>query len=172
LIVLHHLPELEPAMGLLRIVLIPLAFVVFLLAVPTQARNIPMTHHARGSFEVEVQSLSPPPAEGLGRYSINKRMHGDLEATTRGEMYSAGDPRQGVAGYVAIEVVTGELQGRRGGFALMQLATMDAAGQKMTVVIVPGSGTGDLMGISGSCKITVAAGAHSYDLAYQLPGEG
>src|SRR5271165_7169022 len=81
-----------------------------------------MKQHARGSFTVAILPLSPAPAEGLNRYSINKEIHGDLEATTKGEMFSAGDPKQGVAGYVAIEVVTGTLQGKRVTFALQHSA--------------------------------------------------
>jgi hypothetical protein len=76
--------------------------------------------HASGTFDVEVLPLSPRPAEGISRYSINKRLHGELEGSTQGEMYSGGDPKQGVAGYVAIEAVSGELQGRRGGFACLK----------------------------------------------------
>jgi hypothetical protein len=85
-----------------------------------QEGNGVMKHHARGSFTVAILPLSPAPADGLNRYSINKEIHGDLEATTKGEMFSGGDPKQRVAGYVAIEVVTGTLQGKRGSFAMSQ----------------------------------------------------
>jgi len=77
-----------------------------------------MTHHAAGTFTVKMLPLTPAPAEGISRFSIDKEIHGDLEATTKGEMFSGGDPKLGVAGYVAIEVVTGTLGGRQGSFAL------------------------------------------------------
>jgi len=128
-----------------------------------------MIHHARGTFTVDVKPLSPSPAEGIARFSINKEIHGDLEATTKGEMFSAGNPKDGIAGYVAIEVVTGTLAGKHGSFALQHFATMDANGPKMTVAIVPGSGTGELKGISGTFDIQIAEGKYSYDLAYTLP---
>ena len=134
-----------------------------------QERKDVMTHHARGRFMVTVAPLTPAPADGLSRFSINKILHGDLEATTIGEMFSGGDPKQGLAGYVAIEVVTGTLQGKRGSFALQHMATMDANGRKMTVVVVPGSGTGELTGIAGTFAIEIANGQHSYDLEYELP---
>jgi hypothetical protein len=136
---------------------------------PAQTKETLMTHHARGSFTVNVQPLAPAPAEGLGRFSIDKQIHGDLEATTKGEMFSAGDPKQGAAGYVAIEVVTGTLAGKRGTFALQHSATMDQNGLKMTVIIVPGSGTGELKGIAGTFTIHIENGQHSYDLEYTLP---
>jgi hypothetical protein len=132
--------------------------------------NLPhSTHHAHGTFTVDVHPLTPPPAEGLGRFSIDKQIHGDLEATTKGEMFSAGDPKQGVAGYVAIELVTGTLNGKHGMFALQHFATMDASGPKMQVQIVPGSGTGDLKGITGTFTIKIENRQHFYDLDYTLP---
>jgi len=128
-----------------------------------------MTSHAYGTFTVNVLPLSPAPADGLGRFSINKEIHGDLEATSKGEMYSGGDFKSGFAGYVAIEVVTGTLAGKGGNFALQQFATMDHNGPKMNVVIVPGSGTGDFKGISGTFLIKIEGENHSYDLEYSLP---
>jgi hypothetical protein len=138
--------------------------------VAAQPGNQTMSHHARGTFTVAILPLSPPPAEGLSRFSINKEIHGDLEATTKGEMFSGGDPKLGAAGYVAIEVVTGTLQGKRGSFALQQIATMDSNGSKITVVVVPGSGTAEMMGIAGTFTIQIADGRHTYDLEYVLPG--
>jgi hypothetical protein len=128
--------------------------------------------NAHGTFTVNVCSLPPAPAEGLARFSINKQIHGDLEATTQGEMFSAGNPKQGAAGYVAIEVVTGSLSGRPGSFALQHFATMDARGPIMQVIVVPGSGTGELAGISGTFVIRIENGQHFYDLDYTLPSTG
>jgi len=149
-----------------------LSLVAIAMAVPgvlAQQKETPVMHHAHGTFTVKVLPLTPAPAEGLGRFSIDKEIHGDLEATTKGEMFSGGDFKQGAAGYVAIEVVTGTLAGKHGSFALQQMATMDADGPKMNVVVVPGSGTGELKGISGTFTITVTDGKHSYDLEYSLP---
>jgi hypothetical protein len=128
-----------------------------------------MPHHAHGVFTVDVHPLAPAPAEGLGRFSIDKQIHGDLEAATKGEMFTGGDPRQGIAGYVAIEVVTGTLDGKHGSFALQHFATMDSNGPKMQVIVVPGSGTGGLKGIAGTFTIHAENGQHSYDFDYTLP---
>jgi len=126
-------------------------------------------HHAHGTFTVDVHPLSPSPAEGLTRYTINKVIHGDLEATTKGEMFGGGDPKQGAAGYVAIELVTGTLDGKQGSFALQHFATMDGSGPKMQVIVVPGSGTGELKGIAGTFTIRIENGQHNYDFDYSLP---
>lgn len=128
-----------------------------------------MAHHAKGTFTVDIKPLSPAPAEGISRFSINKQIHGDLEAVTEGEMLTGGDPKQGMAGYVAIERVTGTLAGKHGGFALQHMATMDANGPQMTVIVVPGSGTGDLKGIAGTFVIHIEGGKHTYELDYTLP---
>ena len=128
-----------------------------------------MTGHAQGTFTVNIQPLTPPPAEGLGRFSIDKELRGDLEATTKGEMFSGGDPKQGAAGYVAIEVVTGTLAGKRGSFALQHSGTMDQRGPKLSVTVVPGSGTGELQGIAGTFAIRHESGRHSYDFEYTIP---
>lgn len=128
-----------------------------------------MSHHAHGMFTVKVLPLTPAPADGVARFSIDKEIHGDLEATTKGEMFMAGDPRQGAAGYVAIEVVTGTLAGKSGSFVFEHMATMDANGQEMTVVVAPGSGTGALKGIGGVFTIHIEKGEHLYEFEYTLP---
>lgn len=125
--------------------------------------------HAKGTFTVDVKPLTPAPAEGLSRFSIDKQIHGDLEGSSKGEMFSGGNPKEGVAGYVAIEVVTGTLNGKHGTFALQHMATMDKNGPKMTVIVVPGSGTGELKGIAGTFDIQIANGQHSYQFDYSLP---
>jgi hypothetical protein len=131
------------------------------------AKTAPL--HARGTFTVTMAPLFPAPAEGLARYGMEKQLHGDIEGASKGEMFSGGDPAQGAAGYVAIEVVTGTVNGKQGSFALQHLATMNTAGRKMTVVVVPGSGTGALKGISGTFTIKITGARHDYDLAYTLP---
>jgi hypothetical protein len=152
---------------MLRFRWVAIAFVFSSLAV-AQQKETSLIHHARGTFTVKMQPLTPA-TEGIARFSLNKEIHGDLEATSNGEMFSAGDPKAGVAGYVAMELVTGTLAGKHGSFALQHSATMDQSGRKLSVIVVPGSGTGDLKGISGTFDIQIADGKHSYDLEYRLP---
>ena len=128
-----------------------------------------MPHHARGTFTVDIRPLTPPVVEGIGRFSIDKKLTGDLEGSTKGEMLSGGDPKLGAAGYVAMELFTGTLAGKRGSFALQHTATMDQAGRNMSVTVVPGSGTQELKGIAGAFSIEISNGQHSYDLEYTLP---
>ncbi|ACO32106.1 MAG TPA: DUF3224 domain-containing protein [Acidobacterium sp.] len=126
-------------------------------------------HHAHGTFTVEMKPAAASPAEGLTTFTMQKKFEGDLTGTGQGEMISAGDYKAGAAGYVAIETVTGTLDGRQGSFALAQLATVDASGPRMQVIVVPGSGTGALKGIGGTFTISIEHGQHFYQLDYTLP---
>lgn len=125
--------------------------------------------HAHGSFTVDIRPLTPAPGEGLSRYSIDKKFAGDLSGESTGEMFSGGDPKLGAAGYVAIEVVTGTLGGRKGGFVLQHFATMDARGPEMQVIVTPGSGSGELKGLTGTFTIRMENKQHQYDFDYALP---
>jgi hypothetical protein len=121
---------------------------------------------ARGTFEV---TLTPQDSDdGIGRFALAKTWHGDLAGSGHGLMLSAGDPAQGAAGYVALEVVEGTLQGRSGSLAFQQLGVMRDGGQDLTYDVVPGSGTGDLAGITGTLALTVDGSDHSYELSYSL----
>lgn len=110
--------------------------------------------------------------EGLARMSIDKRFHGDLEATSTGEMLSAGTSVKGSAGYVAIERVTGTLAGRSGTFVLQHTGTMNRGTPDLTITVVPDSGTGDLTGLAGRMSINIDEGKHSYGFDYTLGDPG
>jgi hypothetical protein len=111
---------------------------------------------------------APDQAEGitLGRLSIEKRFHGELEAASKGEMPTAATERNGSAAYVAVERATGTLGGRSGSFALMHSGTMTRDGQQLTVTVAPGSGTGQLIGLAGQMAITIVDKQHLYDFEY------
>jgi len=128
-----------------------------------------VTKRATGTFEVK---LAPLPAydtsEGspLGRRSLDKVFAGDLTATSKGEMLSAGTGVKGSAVYVAIERVTGSLGGRRGSFCLHHTGIMNRGAPSLTINVVPDSGTDDLLGLTGSMAIIIAGGKHSYEFDY------
>jgi len=128
---------------------------------------------ASGTFEVKV---TPKPTDDdgsdrVGHFSIDKVFAGALTGTSRGEMLSAGSPANGSAGYVAIEYVTGALDGVEGSFALQHNATMHRGVNTLSIQVVPGSGTGRLAGLAGRFDIVIEGGKHSYDFDYELaPG--
>ncbi len=131
-----------------------------------------MTTHARGTFDVKV---TPQPADAyadggsLGRLTIDKQFHGDLDATSKGQMLSAMTLVKGSAGYVAIERVSGTLAGRRGTFVLQHTGTMSRGTPELTVTVVPDSGTDELTGLSGTMRIDTSGGGHAYEFTYTLP---
>lgn len=126
---------------------------------------------ATGPFEVSLKPLPVDEDAGstmLGRMSIEKQFHGDLEGTSRGQMLTGGTPIKNSAGYVALERVTGSLKGRTGSFTLQHTGIMNRGIPSLVITIVPDSGTEQLEGISGGMAIRIEAGKHSYDLNYTL----
>jgi hypothetical protein len=129
-----------------------------------------VTRQATGTFEVKLapqQAHSPD----LGRMTLDKQFHGDLEAVSVGEMLSAMTAVKGSAGYVAMELVRGTLHGKQGTFVLQHSAFMIRGTPDLTVTVVPDSGTGELTGLTGRMQIIIeAGGGHSYRFEYTLPG--
>lgn len=132
-----------------------------------------MNHHAEGPFEVK---MNPLPADGgseavaLGRMALDKRYRGDLEATSVGQMLALHGDEKGSAGYVAIERISGSLQGRSGSFAAQHFGLMDRGDKTLRIDIIPDSGRGELVGIRGHMDIRIeSGGAHFYVIDYTLP---
>jgi hypothetical protein len=129
---------------------------------------------AIGSFEVVLQPLSNADVSGdalLGRLLLTKQFSGDLQAAARGQMLSAGTGTKGSAGYVAIDQVSGELNGLKGGFVLQHWGSMNRGVPTLSIMVVPDSGTGELAGISGTLSINIIDGKHFYDFIYSLPAQ-
>jgi hypothetical protein len=128
-----------------------------------------MTSHAAGSFDVTITPQDDQSDDAsLGRMTIDKKFHGDLEGTSKGQMLTAMTSVKGSAGYVAIEKVTGTLRGRSGTFVLQHSATMNRGTPQLSLTVVPDSGTGQLTGVAGSMTIKIADGKHFYEFDYTL----
>jgi hypothetical protein len=138
-------------------------------APPSAQKGTAKTAHARGPFEVKLTPLTDAGAEpGLGRMSAEKQYHGDLDGSGKGQMLTAGSVAKGSAGYVAMELFSGKLAGHTGTFVLQHSGTLDHGAQSLSIIVVPGSGTGELEGLKGKMNIINEAGKHSYDLEYTL----
>jgi hypothetical protein len=128
-----------------------------------------MDQTATGTF---VVSMQPGPTElggAVARFDLSKTFYGDLQGTGTGVMLSGGDPHAGAAGYVAVEAVVGRLADRDGGFALQQFGSMHGGSQTLHYEVVPGSGTGDLDGLTGTVRLDIDPdGTHRYELRYEL----
>ncbi len=125
---------------------------------------------ATGTFEVKLTPQEAASGEdlGVGRMTIVKQFHGVLQAASTGQMLAAQTSVKGSAGYVAMERVTGSLDGRAGTFVLQHTGTMNRGEPSLSVTVVPDSGTGDLTGLSGKMAINIADGKHSYVFDYTI----
>ena len=126
-------------------------------------------HAATGAFDVKMTPLKAEDGSTLARFALDKQYHGALDGGSRGEMLTAGTAVKNSAGYVAFETFTGTLDGRAGSFVLQHSATMTRGDGKLSITVVPDSGTGALEGLSGAMTIRIENGAHFYDFAYALP---
>lgn len=134
-----------------------------------------MTEHITGTFAVTMGKEAVHDAAehaGIGRMSLDKQYHGDLDATGVGEMLAVMTATPGSAGYVAIEFVEGTLAGHSGSFFLQHTGTMDHGVPTLSVTVVPDSGTDELVGLAGRLNIRIVEGTHFYDFDYSLGAPG
>ncbi len=106
------------------------------------------------TFEIEItpeDGLLP----GTRRFEFAKVWSGDAVGASRGFMLSAGEPTDGTAGYVALEVFEGRLGDRSGTVAFQQFGTMRGGEQDLRYELVPGSGTGELAGATGVLTVEI-----------------
>ena len=131
-----------------------------------------MSNHATGTFEVKLTPEEDKSGEGIiGRMTIDKQFHGDIEGSSKGLMLMAGTAVQGSAGYVALEKVSGSVNGRTGTFYLEHNGIMNRGEGQLNVVVIPDSGTEELTGLQGSLAIKIAEGKHFYEFDYTLSEE-
>ncbi|MDC8829487.1 DUF3224 domain-containing protein [Alteromonas gilva] len=119
-----------------------------------------------GEFIVE---LTPQQDElDMGRMLINKSFSGELAGTANGQMLSKRTAVKGSASYVAFEVFRGRLQDKQGTFSLQHMGTMSKGKQKLTIIVVPDSATGELAGLYGNMQIQNIKGKHYYDFEFDF----
>jgi len=126
-----------------------------------------MSKRATGTFTTVFEPLTSDD-EWLGRARVLKTIEGDLVGSGRAEMLSVGTAVPGSAGYVAIDQITGVLDGRRGSFVLQHSGLMERGEGSLTVTVVPDSGTGELTGLTGTFVIVNENGRHSYTFDYDV----
>ena len=127
---------------------------------------------ATGTFDVKITPQASdlaPEGPNLGRMSIDKTYHGDLEGPAKGEMITAaGIAVKESAAYSAVERVSGTLHGKKGSFALQHTGIMTRGTPSLNVTVVPDSGTGELTGLTGRMDIIIEGKQHSYVLEYEI----
>ncbi|NMH59359.1 DUF3224 domain-containing protein [Alteromonas ponticola] len=125
-----------------------------------------------GEFDVELNPVEPTfmadDDNTVNRMTISKTYKGELSASGKGEMLSVVTPVQGSAGYVAMEIIKGSVEGKTGAFVVQHSGIMGPSGEALNIPIIPNSGSGELSGIVGSMQIKVNNGKHYYELEYGL----
>lgn len=124
---------------------------------------------ATGSFEVKMLPPGAPAEDGFLRLLLEKSFQGGLEGSSRVAMMATSDGRSPSGGYVALERFTGKLDGKAGGFVMQHSGIMSPGSMELRVLVSPGSGTGELAGITGKLEIRIEGKQHFYTLEYQLP---
>lgn len=129
-----------------------------------------MSNSVTGTFEVKMLPPAGPAVEGdFVRLSLDKTFAGPMSGTSRVEMMASSDGSNPSGGYVALERFTGKLDGRSGGFIMQHSGVMSPGSMEIQVVITPGTGSGELTGISGKLEIRREGKQHHYTLNYELP---
>jgi hypothetical protein len=109
-------------------------------------------------------------AEGteLSQVHISRTFSGELEGESTAEILIAKS--EGGGGYVGHDRITGKLGGKTGGFVIQHGGIMGPQGISNTGTIVPGTGTGELEGITGEATLLAdEEGNHTLTLVYELP---
>lgn len=140
------------------------------LAASVPQKGTAVTAHATGTFDVKVTPVTSEDKQ-ISRMSIDKQIHGGLEATTKGQMLAFSPEVKGSGSYVALEQITGTLNGRKGSFVLQHSGTMNRGALQLIITVVPDSGTGELAGLTGTFDIKFSGDKHFYDFTYTLPEE-
>jgi hypothetical protein len=131
-----------------------------------------MTKVVKGPFQVKSTPLPMDDTTqkvGAMRMSFEKKFDGALEATGIVSMLGLMNPALGSGAYVALERITGQLDGRAGSFCLQHSSTMDRNQPTQNIRVVPDSGTESLVGLSGSMTVDIIGGQHFYTFEYSLP---
>lgn len=65
--------------------------------------------------------------------------------------------------------MTGRRHGRRGSFVFQRSGTLKRGAQPLSITVVPGSGTGELAGKTGTFKLNIVDGQHLHEFDCRLP---
>jgi|SRR5215472_10003552 len=117
--------------------------------------------HATGKINVKKYEPSAydEPAEGsvLVRIHVEEEFSGDIEGSGVAEFLQTARS-EAEASFVGVERVTGSVGGRSGAFVLQDAGTLKDGIVSGTWFVVPGSGTGELLGLRGDGGFTAALG--------------
>jgi hypothetical protein len=125
-----------------------------------------------GSFQVaswDESAYAEREGRRLTRASVTQHFEGDVAGEGTAEWLMAYQPN-GTAHFVGLQLVDGEVDGRRGTFVLETIGEFDGAAARWQANVVAGSSTGDLAELSGNGRFEAPHGSQaSYELELELP---
>ena len=120
-----------------------------------------MTTHAQATFEIanwaEGEILNADGGPKITRATVSMSFAGGLEGEGSVEWLMGYDDN-GAACFVGLERVAGAIEGKKGSFVLQHVGTFDGQTAKAELLVVPGSGTGDLRELSGNGSFLAGMG--------------
>ncbi|MBC8087468.1 MAG: DUF3224 domain-containing protein [Phycisphaerae bacterium] len=130
-----------------------------------------MTQIAQSSFVIDKKDAVPVEWEGgnMGHNSFHKTFSGDITGTSLVKAIMLVNENSGPAVYVGVERFHCSVHGKQGTFLLTHTAFMPDPERITRWQIVPGSGTGELAGISGTGEIQPG---HNFRMEYNLDNVG
>ncbi|GGU73566.1 hypothetical protein GCM10010211_44420 [Streptomyces albospinus] len=107
----------------------------------------------------------------IARASVANTFSGGIEAARTTCEYTIAYVTDKTGTFTGMELLTGQLDGRAGTFVVEERGVFEADGTvRCAFEVVPGSGTGDLTGLTGTGSYTCKAGepSISYSFDYEL----
>ena len=126
-----------------------------------------------GSFQVaswDESAYEEREGRRLTKASVTQRFEGDIAGEGSAEWLMAYQ-QNGTARFVGLQLVDGELAGRRGTFVLETVGEFDGAVARWEAGVVSGTATGELTELTGRGRFEAPHGSQaSYELELELPG--
>ena len=125
----------------------------------------------RGKFEIKsTPATADDNIKKMGGMAMtfDKVFSGFIEATSKVSMFGIMNRELGSGGYIALELVEGAIEGKKGSFVLQHSCLMSRGQQEQLIQVIPDSGTGELQGLSGAMKIEIIEGQHFYNFEYGI----
>ncbi|WP_405787622.1 DUF3224 domain-containing protein [Streptomyces sp. NBC_00029] len=102
----------------------------------------------------------------LAHARVNNAFTGGIEASETACDYTIAYTGENTGSYSGMELVAGSVDGRKGSFVLEERGSFDAGGTVCRFEALPGSGTGELAGLTGSGGFTYRHGDTSVEYMF------
>lgn len=127
---------------------------------------------ANGGFEIDKWDEKPAGitvGPKVTRATVTQRFTGDIKGSGTTEYVMVYRPDK-TADYSGVQIINGAVGVRKGSFALLVRGKYDGKEAVTKWEVVPGTGKGDLKGLTGKGEFSAPMGSKGkYKLTYELP---